>query len=241
MIADVSRNDSGETLERSLGYSFTDPALLTLALTHGSARGAKPGSVVSNERLEFLGDRVLGLVIAELLYRRFPNEPEGALARRHAALVSGPTLSRVADRLELSRSIIASRSEREAGGTKNPGMMADACEAIIGAMFLDGGLPPAAAFIEAHWIEFISGALTPPMDPKTELQEWAQGRGVGLPVYVEVKRDGPPHAPEFWMEVALPGVGSAVASGASKRMAERAAAACLLARLDRDQARGGDE
>lgn len=233
------RTTSG--LEQRLGYRFEDPALLALALTHGSARGARPGSVVSNERLEFLGDRVLGLVVAELLYRRFADEPEGALAQRHAALVNGPTLTRVAERLGLSGSIIASRSEREGGGTSSPGILADTCEAIIGAMFLDGGLAPAAAFIEAQWSDFISDALTPPKDAKTELQEWAQGRGIGLPSYAEVKRHGPPHAPEFWIEVTLPGVGSAMASGASKRVAEQAAAEGLLARLasgKRDNGRG---
>ena len=123
-----------------------------------------PASLASNERLEFLGDRVLGLVVAELLYRRFADEPEGALAQRHAALVNGPTLSRVAERLRLSGSIVASRSEREAGGTSNPGILADTCEAIIGAMFLDGGLQAAAAFIEAQWSDLISDALTPPKD-----------------------------------------------------------------------------
>lgn len=221
----------GAGLEQRLGYRFSDPTLLALALTHGSARGVRGSSVVSNERLEFLGDRVLGLVIAELLYRRFVDEPEGGLAQRHAALVSRSTLTRVAERLHLSASIVASRSEREAGGTRNPGMLADTCEAIIGAMFLDGGLSVAAAFIEAQWSAFISGTLTPPKDPKTALQEWAQGRNLGLPNYREVKRHGPAHAPEFWVEVALPEVGATVATGATKRAAEQAAAEDLLRRL----------
>ncbi len=233
MSAERGAPRPGASLEQRLGYGFTDPALLSLALTHGSARGDRPGSVVSNERLEFLGDRVLGLVVAELLYRRFTDEPEGALAQRHAALVSRPTLTRVAERLHLSPSIVASRSEREAGGTSNPGMLADTCEAIIGAMFLDGGLAAAAAFIEAQWSAFICDTLTPPKDPKTALQEWAQGRSLGLPNYREVKRHGPAHAPEFWIEVDVPGAGTAIANGATKRAAEQAAAEELLGRLQR--------
>ncbi|MGZ8996391.1 MAG: ribonuclease III [Rhodospirillales bacterium] len=226
-------------VEESLGYRFSDPSLLSLALTHASARGTDPATTVSNERLEFLGDRVLGLIIAELLYRRFPGESEGALAQRHAALVSRPALSQVAIRLQLSPSIVASRSERDAGGTSSPGILADTLEAIIGALYLDGGLQAAAAFIEKNWSELISGARTPPKDPKTELQEWAQARGIGLPAYREVERRGPPHAPEFSIEVSLPGVGAVAASGPSKRSAEQAAAERLLASLDRDGT-GGD-
>ncbi len=233
MSAERGATKPGAGLEQRLGYGFTDPTLLALALTHGSARGGRPGSVVSNERLEFLGDRVLGLVVADLLYRRFTDEPEGALAQRHAALVSRPTLTHVAERLHLSPSIVASRSEREAGGTSNPGMLADTCEAIIGAMFLDGGLAAAAAFIEAQWSAFISDTLTPPKDPKTALQEWAQGRNLGLPSYREVKRHGPAHAPEFWIEVDVPQIGTAIANGATKRAAEQAAAEELMGRLRR--------
>lgn len=226
-------------VEATLGYRFADPSLLSLALTHASARGADPATSVCNERLEFLGDRVLGLIIADLLYRRFPAEAEGALAQRHAALVSRPTLSEVATRLELSASIVASRSERDAGGTSSPGILADTLEAVIGAIYLDGGLGAAAAFVEGNWSELISDARTPPKDPKTELQEWAQARGIGLPLYREIDRRGPPHAPEFSIEVSLPGAGSVVASGSSKRSAEQAAAERLLAGLPREGSGGG--
>ena len=238
MKAERQSDGDATAVEASLGYRFADPSLLALALTHASARGADPALTVSNERLEFLGDRVLGLVIADLLYRRFPEDSEGGLAQRHAALVSRPTLSRVAVRLQLSPSIVASRSEREAGGTSSPGILADTLEAIIGALYLDAGLGAAAGFIERNWSELISGALTPPKDPKTELQEWAQARGIGLPVYREVERRGPPHAPEFSIEVSLPGVGAVAASGSSKRTAEQAAAERLLASLHQEGAGG---
>jgi ribonuclease-3 len=231
MMTEGSTPPPREALADRLGYRFRDPALLALALTHASARGARSASAASNERLEFLGDRVLGLTVAALLYRRFPDEPEGALAQRHAVLVSKQTLSAVAERMHLGPFIVASRSEKESGGTSRSGILADTCEAIIGAMFLDGGLEAASAFVEAHWSDLVSGALMPPKDPKTELQEWAQGRGFALPTYREVKRQGPPHSPEFWMEVSLPGLGSVGASGASKRGAEQAAAKRLLAGL----------
>lgn len=225
-------------LEGTLGYTFADSSLLVLALTHASARGADPTTTVSNERLEFFGDRVLGLVVAELLYRGFPDDSEGALAQRHAALVSRPALSQVASRLRLSSSIVASRSEREAGGTSNPGILADTLEAIIGAVYLDGGLSAAAAFVERNWADLISGTQTPPKDPKTELQEWAQARGLPLPLYREIERRGPPHAPEFSIEVSLPGFGAATACGSSKRSAEQAAAERLLASLHRQNSGG---
>ncbi|MDZ3837315.1 MAG: ribonuclease III [Rhodospirillales bacterium] len=226
-------------VEESIGHRFRDPSLLSLALTHASARGADPETTVCNERLEFLGDRVLGLVIADLLYRRFPDESEGALAQRHAAVVSRPALSLVAMRLELSPWIVASRSERDAGGTSSPGILADTLEAIIGALYLDGGLEAAAAFIAANWSEPISEAQTPPKDAKTELQEWAQARGIGLPLYREVDRRGPPHAPEFSIEVSLPGIAGVLADGPSKRSAEQAAAERLLASLHKEGAGGG--
>lgn len=226
-------------VEASLGYRFKDPSLLSLALTHASARGADPATTVCNERLEFLGDRVLGLIIAELLYRRFPGESEGALAQRHAVLVSRPTLSQVAMRLQLSSSIVASRSERDAGGTSNPGILADTLEAVLGALYLDGGLEAASGFVTATWSELMSGVRAPPKDPKTELQEWAQARGIGLPTYREVGRRGPAHAPEFSIEVSLPGIGGVLASGSSKRSAEQAAAERLLASLHHGDQDGG--
>jgi ribonuclease-3 len=145
----------------------------------------------------------------------------------------------VATRLELSPSIVASRSERDGGGTSSPGILADTLEAIIGALYLDGGLEAAAEFIEANWSELISDAQTPPKDAKTELQEWAQARGIGLPVYREVDRRGPPHAPEFSIEVSLPGIAGVLASGSSKRSAEQAAAERLLASLHKEGAGGG--
>lgn len=227
-----SRGDADtDSLEARLGYRFKDIGLLALALTHSSTRGGRGAPTPSNERLEFLGDRVLGLVVAELLYRRFGEEPEGDLARRHAVLVSRPSLSAVGARLQLGRCIAVSRGERAAGGTGAANILADTCEAVIGAMYLDGGLAPAAAFVAAQWSDLIDDASSPPKDPKTGLQEWAQGRGLSLPVYREVERHGPAHAPAFVIEVSLPGVDSVTAVGSSKRLAEQAAAEQLLERL----------
>ncbi len=222
------------TLEERLGHAFARSDLLHRALTHASTGSRADGRGASNERLEFLGDRVLGLVIASLLYRSFPDEDEGALARRHAALVQREALARVAVDVGLPDHVLMSPSEEEAGGRRNPGLLADACEAVIAALYLDGGLGAAERFIEAHWQALVDEHTQPPKDAKTRLQEWAQGRGLALPVYAETERHGPAHAPVFTIEVSLQGQAPASASGPSKRAAEQAAAQALLARIAPD-------
>jgi ribonuclease-3 len=227
-------------LERRIGYAFTRPTLLRDSLTHSSAGGRARDrqSEVDNERLEFLGDRVLGLVIAELLFTEFAGEGEGDLTRRHAALVRRETLAKIAAGLDLGACLTMARGEDEAGGRSNPATLADTMEALIGAVFLDGGLEPARGLIERHWRPTIGAMIEPPMDAKTALQEWAQARALGLPRYETVTAEGPDHAPTFEMQVQLADLPPEQASGASKRVAERAAAARLLARLTQAPARG---
>ncbi|MGE5506190.1 MAG: ribonuclease III [Actinomycetota bacterium] len=219
-------------LAQLLGHAFADPVLLEQALTHPSASHGRLGRrPAPYERLEFLGDRVLGLVVAEMLFHRFPNEPEGALARRHAALVRRETLARVAGDLALGSHLVMSRGEEEAGGRLNPATMADACEALIGALYADAGFEVAAAFVRPRWTALMDEFAAPPKDAKTALQEWAQGRGKPLPVYRLLGTDGPPHEPVFLISVAVEGHPPAEGRGASKRVAEQAAATALLEKV----------
>jgi ribonuclease-3 len=223
--------DTLALVEERLGYRFARKARLREALTHSSAAGSGRRIKRSNERLEFLGDRVLGIVIAELLFKRFADEGEGALSQRHAGLVRRETLAEVAAELGVGDWLTLARSEEEGGGRSNPALLADALEALIGALYLDGGWAAAQAFIRAHWDRRIVEMRGPPLDAKTALQEWTQSRGLGLPDYQVIKTSGPPHAPTFEIAVSLAEVAPATATGSSKRAAEQAAAERLLARL----------
>ena len=233
--ADPPRNPSG--LAERLGHGFARPELLARALTHPSAAHRQGGIDDSYERLEFLGDRVLGLIVADLLMARFPREPEGALAVRHAELVRRETLAEVAGEIGLDDYLRLAKGEEAAGERRNPALLADACEAVIGALYLDGGLAVAWAFVERLWGARLEAEARPPQDAKTALQEWAQARALGLPKYREVGREGPAHEPYFTLEVEVAGAGAQPArgEGRSKRLAEQAAAARLLARV-----RGGE-
>ncbi len=222
-----------EDLAARLRHRFRDPALLEQALTHSSAGGQRGAG--SNERLEFLGDRVVGLVVARLLYQAFPDEREGALARRHAVLVQRDSLAAVARDIGLAEHLRLSRGEEEAGGRHNLGLLADACEAVIAALYLDGGLRTAERFIRRHWRPLIAADVRPPTDAKTALQEWAQARGLALPVYRETAREGPAHAPVFSVEVEVPGLAPASATGRSKQIAEKTAAERLLRRIEKGE------
>jgi len=227
------RDPSG--LAERLGHGFAQPALLARALTHPSAAHRQGGIDDSYERLEFLGDRVLGLIVADLLMARFPREPEGALAVRHAELVRRETLAEVAGEIGLDDYLRLAKGEEAAGERRNPALLANACEAVIGALYLDGGLAVAWAFVERLWGARLEAEARPPQDAKTALQEWAQARALGLPKYCEVKRVGPAHEPHFTIEVEVGGQQPARGEGRSKRLAEQAAAARLLARV-----RGGE-
>jgi ribonuclease-3 len=206
-----------------LGYVFERPELLEQALTHPSAAAKS-----TYERLEFLGDRVLGLIIADMVYRAYPAEAEGSLARRFAALVRKEALVRVADGIGLGQHLRVSRAEAEQGGRGSRNLLADACEAVIAALFLDGGFEAARRFVEQHWQPLLAEQLEPPQDAKTALQEWAQGQGLPLPNYRLIASEGPAHDPVFDIEVSLPGSGAAQGRGRSRRAAESDAASALL-------------
>lgn len=221
-----------------LGHRFADPLLLAEALTHPSAHARRGGPRQTYERLEFLGDRVLGLVVAELLWRRFPDEAEGELTRRHTGLVRRESLVEVARALGLGAFVILSQGEAQAGARDNPSVLADTCEAVIAALYLDGGLEAARRFVHRCWEPLLQTTPAPPRDPKTALQEWAQGRGRGLPIYETVSVAGPAHKRVFTVSARVEGAEPATASGSSKRAAETAAAAELIARLAADQSRG---
>lgn len=214
-----------------LGHRFADPTLLRQALTHRSAVAANGTRQRSNERLEFIGDRVLGLVIAEWLAARYPNEPEGALGPRLARLVSQPVLAEVAERIGLGVALSVSPGEAKAGVKKRATVLADALEAAIGAVYLDGGLEPARGFIRRAWQSEIESQSAPPKDAKSAVQEWALKQGEALPVYQVLSCSGPPHAPQFRVVVRAGGR-AGEGSGGSKRAAEMAAADDLLKRLE---------
>lgn len=213
-----------------LQHTFADPALLDAALTHPST-GDQAGPH-RYERLEFLGDRVLGVVIAELLLERFPRESEGSLSKRLVALVRREAIAEVAEGLNLAAHIDAAASAKADAGRARETMLADACEALIGALYLDGGLEAARAFVRRYWLPLVEQARKPPRDPKTALQEWLQGRGLDRPVYTVVAQEGPPHAPVFTVEVSAADDLSASAQAGTKRAAEQAAAETLLAKLE---------
>ncbi len=216
-------------LQERLGHQFVNSALLERALTHPSV-SADPGHLGGDyERLEFLGDRVLGLVVAEMLFARFPQEAEGLLARRLAKLVAKETLASVAADLELGSFMRLAMGEDEKDGRTNPSLLSDACEAVIAALYLDGGLPVAKRFVVDSWKARIEKDREPPLEAKTELQEWAQGRGLPLPSYSEIDRQGPPHDPVFTISVQVEGQPPRSGKGRSKRIAEQDAAAQLLA------------
>ncbi|HKF71627.1 MAG TPA: ribonuclease III [Stellaceae bacterium] len=230
----TARGPDLDPLYEILGHRFADPQLLAEALTHPSAH-ARRGPRQSYERLEFLGDRVLGLVVAELLWRRFPDEAEGELTRRQTGLVRRESLVEVARTLGLGQFVILSPGEAQAGAHDNPSVLADTCEAVIAALYLDGGLEAARDFVHRCWEPLLQVAGKPPRDPKTALQEWAQGRGRGLPVYETVSVAGPAHRRVFTVTARVEGAEPATASGSSKRAAETAAAAELIARLASEQ------
>jgi ribonuclease III len=227
-----------QDLARGIGHEFACRALFDEALTHPSAltaerrrgRRAHPAGR-SYERLEFLGDRVLGLVVADLLWRRFENEPEGLLTRRFVQLVRRETLAEIAGALGLGARLVLSPAEVAAGARMNPGILANSLEALIAAIYLDGGFAAAAAFVRRWWEPLIAAMDRPPHDPKTALQEWAQGRGMPLPSYALVATRGPDHAPRFTVTASVAGAEPAVATASSKRAAETQAAALLLDRL----------
>ncbi len=216
--------------EEHIGYHFDDPALLEQALTHISALSGARNRASSYQRLEFLGDHVLGLIISDMLFRTFAKADEGEMSRRLADLVRREACADVGRAINLGAVIRLGASEVHAGGRGRPAILADVCEALIGAVFVDGGYPAAAALVERLWSERMRTPSRPLRDSKTVLQEWAQARGMPTPAYREVERKGPHHNPEFRVAVELPQLGPAEGIGRSKRAAEQAAAAAMLSR-----------
>lgn len=219
------------------GHSFRRPELLREALTHRSAahergRGRSKARRValSNERLEFIGDRVLGLLMAEWLAERFPDEQEGELGRRLARLVSQPVLAEIAEAIGLPAMLDVAPGEAKTGVRRRATVLADALEASLGALYLDGGLEPARSFVRRAWASPMTVQADPPKDAKTALQEWAQARSLPLPAYAIQSREGPPHAPVFVIRVTVDGRSGSGTAG-SKREAEQVAASHLLGQL----------
>jgi ribonuclease-3 len=224
------RKRTATALENRIGYKFTDATLLESALSHISALKGARNRASSYQRLEFLGDHVLGLVISDMLFRTYPKADEGELSRRLADLVRKETCAEIARTVDLGPAIRVGSSEANAGARKRPAILADVCEAVIGAVYVDGGYKAAEDLIERLWQVRMSATAQPLRDPKTVLQEWAQARGLPTPTYREVARSGPDHSPEFRVAVQLPAFAPAEGMGRSKRTAEQNAAAAMLAR-----------
>jgi ribonuclease-3 len=218
--------------EKTLGYTFRDPGLLHRALTHASALAERGNHdpAATYQRLEFLGDRVLGLVVADMLISAYPDAVEGELARRLARLVSGETCAEVAMDMGLDAFVrLGGSLARKRSGTAS-GVLGDVCESVIGALYRDGGLEAARPVIESYWRERMTAMSGPLHDAKTALQEWTHREGLATPDYRELSRSGPDHAPVFEIEVVIDGQQSAVGRGKSKREAEQAAAEAALRR-----------
>ncbi|MBL8599105.1 MAG: ribonuclease III [Devosia sp.] len=217
-------------LEARLGYKFADPELLNRALTHSSAISPARRVAQSYQRLEFLGDRVLGLVVADMLYRRLPKATEGDLSRSLNALVRKETCAAVARDLGIGPDLNLGDSEARTGGAEKDAILGDVMEAVIGAIYIDGGLGPAYELVERLFSGHVNESGTERADAKTTLQEWAQGRGLEPPAYVEIDRTGPDHAPEFTIAIKLSGYSELTATGPSKKLAEHKAAEAFLVR-----------
>jgi ribonuclease-3 len=213
-------------LADTLGRAPRDPAPFRLAVTHGSHPSGE-----SYERLEFLGDRVLGLIVAEWLWTMFPAEPEGTLSRRFNALVSGETCAAIGRTMDLGAHLRLGKQARDDGATDSDYVLGDVVEALIGALYLDAGLDAARDFVRRWWADRVDSTHRAPKHPKSALQEWAAEKGFRPPVYTLSARSGPHHAPRFTVSVSVPGRAEAAAEGASKQEAETAAARTLLEQL----------
>ncbi len=216
-----------EWLTQALGIAPRDLGLYERALTHGSFGEG------DYQRLEFLGDRVLGLVIAQWLYQAYPNDKEGQLSARFNSLVRGETCAQVARALKVQPHLRLGKQARDDGAFESDNVLGDVTESLIGALLLDHGLAAAEAFIRACWADFVSGQTSAPRHPKSALQEWAAAHNRKTPLYTIIDRSGPAHAPRFTVNVSVGSAGDASATGSSKQEAETAAAAALLEQLER--------
>jgi ribonuclease III len=221
-------------IESILDYEFINKELLEEALTHPSIslQGVHNDVIFNYERLEFLGDTVLSLIVAELLVNKYPLEREGALAKRHSGLVHGEALASIAEKIGIGEFIIMTSGEATSGGRQNRSNMENTLEALVGAIYMDGGIEASKTFINKHWADILENMTEPPKDAKTSLQEWAQGRGLPIPTYEIVDISGPAHEPNFKISVTVLGFDPVEAEGGSKKKAEKLAAEALLAYLD---------
>lgn len=233
-------NVSTGKLSRALGYQFKRPELLTHALVHRSAPNEHPDThPESNERLEFLGDAVLDLIMARELYMRFPGDAEGTLTRYKSVLVNEAGLAEIARQVDLGAFLILGRGEKESGGRDKPSLLSDALEAILGAIYLDGGIDavePVILALFSRSLDTVKARTAPRGDYKTALQEWTQANGMGLPAYRLLGQEGPDHARTYTVAVSLGNECLAEGKGRSKREAERLAARGALEKLTRAQA-----
>ena len=213
-----------DELETLLGYKFTDRSLLEQSLSHASFSGPK----VSYERLEFLGDRVLGLLLAHYFYEHCPDDNEGALSLRFHSEARTTTLAMVARKLSIANFL---QTQPDLCFADNDNVLADVIESILAAIYLDSGLDDAADFLKSHWPLSSSEPAALGKDAKSRLQEWALGQGLGLPVYRQLTKSGPDHAPKMTYEVSVASAGSNSATGSNRKIAEQKAAAALLKRL----------
>lgn len=216
-----------------LGYNFINPSFLQHALTHPSLCTHDKSNLASYERLEFLGDTALSLVISEFLMNKFPDEDEGNLAKRRSYLVSGEMLSQIADSLNLGEMISMADSEEKSGGRKNSHNLENVLEAIIGAIYLDGGLDAIKPIIYNLWHIIIDEMIEVPTDPKSKLQEVLQKLGHPLPKYELIESTGPKHMLVFKMKLKIPGFKEVIGQGKSKRQAEKEAASLLLSQMEK--------
>jgi ribonuclease-3 len=214
-------------LEDRLGYEFSRLDLLVTALTHGSAATAPQETY---QRLEFLGDRVLGLVVTEMLIESFPKATEGELSRRLAELVRKETCAEVAAALDVGSAIRFGNNKSQRASLLTTNVLSDVCEAVIAAIYQDGGLDAARQFIAGQWGPRLSGTAAPAQNAKAALQEWSQGKGLGVPEYVIMAKSGPDHDPQFEVEVRVGALATARGQGRTRREAEQEAAAVLLVR-----------
>ena len=212
-------------VERRLGHKVGDLKLFERALTHGSAARD------SYERLEFLGDRVLGLVVARWLFERFPDEPEGKLSRRLNVLVARETCAHIGRDLEVPALIRLGKQAREDGATGSDNVVGDVVEALLGALLIDAGMDHADAFVRRTWAPYLDSQKRAPQHPKSQLQEIAAERGLRPPLYEMLGRSGAHHSPTFRVKVAVTGIGEAEAEGSSKQEAETAAARAMLEKM----------
>jgi ribonuclease III len=218
-------SDLAGWIERTFGAEPKDLGLYERALSHSSLAGE------SYERLEFLGDRVLGVSIADWLYETFPNDPEGALSKRFNALVTGPVCAAIAREIGAPGHLRLGKQARDDGAGDSDNVLGDIIESLLGALYLDHGLEPARAAVRRLWADRIHAGEKAPQHPKSALQEWAAANNRKTPAYEIVERSGPGHAPRFTVKAAIPKLAEATAEGGSKQEAETAAAKALLAEV----------